>query len=153
MAANGRVSARIADYSDRELLGIVARLLDSEGQATTGSIAWQLFPSARVNGDVTADARRCIGQRLSWLTRRRARLLRKTTVEQDGQKLTAWELTEKGEAVRRARITKALEGRLSNLTEEEWLPLLTQATQAYGRASSEDAWLLRREWTHGTAPR
>lgn len=134
-------SLRIVDFSDRELLHIVNDLT-KDGWADSREVAEELGIDAQ-------HPAQCVGQRFGWLAKYHC-------IEKHKDEAHKWRLTDFGESIMRGSLSKAAQRQLEGLDEGQLLLATRYVTSRYqGLAASSNgggsaAWLLRREWTHGT---
>lgn len=135
-------SLRIVDFSDRELLHIINDLRNEDGWTSSQEVAEELG----IQADHPAQ---CVGQRMTWLARYGC-------VEKHKDEKHMWRITDFGESIMRGKLSKGAERQLENMDEGQLLLATRMVTARYrGMANSSNgqgraAWLLRREWTHGT---
>lgn len=130
-------SLRLLDYSDKELLAIVADNVGDDGWARTTDIRDTLgLPKDRGNQSV--------GIRLAWL--------RRYGVTENGgpQK---WRLTAIGEVFLNGRLPEGLADELRTLEPGQLHTVTRTLAQRQRKAAKPVGHMIRREWVYGTGKR
>jgi hypothetical protein len=139
---------KLASFSDRELLHLLADLGDQEGWVELDHLVVQL--NLPLDGMTEAEhhkhVRRCIGIRFGWIRRLTM------TVERDKKPQGRWRLTVAGQEVVKARLTADFAAKLDGIGELTALPALEALTRRYMTAEPGAANLMRRQWQYGTHP-
>ncbi len=138
---------RNEDYTDRELLHLIADCADAEGIATSEDIAAALGYGS-TNGVKPATK---VVTRLAWMTR--FGMLARVEL-QKGQKGSRWILTDLGRALMGGRLRKTVEDALDTLDPGSAVLTMRHLTRrAYVEAQEEVATAVRREYLHQSAKR
>jgi hypothetical protein len=144
--AKRRLSLRITDFSDRELLAIVGSLDAQEGGASTAAIAEQIWPNATRDpeSDDAFHARSAVASRMNWMRRY-------GVVNRNGE--GSWQLTGAGDQVLNARISNQVETAISQTTDFNLIAVQAGISNRYAAIDPVAADVLRREWQFGKARR
>jgi len=126
-------SLRLVDFLDEEFLALVVDNADHEGWASSQMIAESIGISTRN-----------VGSRLSWM-RRYGVVERDTSPGSTTQGF--WRLTERGEALVKARFSKGQQTALSSLRDEQLWELATQLSERYETVDDVTANLVRRRFS------
>lgn len=121
------------DYSDRELLSILAEVSDEEGWASTSEVA-------DVVGLDHQNPNNCVGVRFGWL-RKYGALERNTRGK--------WRMTTLGFALMRGELNSAQERVLDTLDNTQMLSLISTVSRRWMRLDPTSSTLVKREWQHG----
>lgn len=132
--SNGR-SLRLADFSDRELLALVADHEDSEGWADSLTVAEAIWP--RYASEEPQAARASVARRFSWMRRW-------GVMEWDAKQIGKWRLTDEGRLMVAGRLSAKQEEALLELGDEHLMSLGYLMSDRYQRAGDVSAVLLRR---------
>ncbi len=135
-------TARLADFSDREILHMVDDHGDNDGWVTTDQIAQAI--SGRPKRDDRRNARRAAGIRLSWL-KRFGVIERKT----DQPLLGAWRITQVGKHFLDGRLKERTAQEVRVMPDAQLVELLRHTSDRYQAAPRSSAILMRREWQRG----
>lgn len=140
-------SLRLADFSDRDLLGVMADLADSEGWVMTSEVAERVFGRG-INSDAKRrlHAIRCVAIRLSWMRRFGVVQLHR---EEPG----VWGLSAEGVAMLRGELRSGQAKAIDGAMDEQLLHLATAIADRYRAAGQVGATMMRRAWQHGEARR
>lgn len=138
---------KLENYSDREILHIVADVADNDGWAEVEHIAERVGLSANGMSDMQLliHAKRCVSVRLAWI-----RKLSGTVNRHIEPQKFQWCLTPLGIQVVTAKLPSVLEDRLNSVDEGTVLLSLDTLARRYTRSSGAAGNLMRREWTYGT---
>lgn len=142
---------KLENYSDRELVHVLADLTPSNGdgwvdiEAIAGRVGMSP-PAGLSEAQAIIHAKRCVTVRFSWI----ARLSSCVERNKEKGKTGLWRLTGEGKRLVRARITKTTENQLANIDSHEALLALDALGRRYRQSSRETANLMRREWVYGT---
>lgn len=135
-------SVRIRDYSDRELLAIVGDLARANGNpggaVEARAVAVRVFgvkDTPRNEEDLSYFSK-CVTARFTWM--RRFGLLEK------GEHVGEWFLSEKGNAYRRAKLTRAIESQIASM-DDELIALAHAVGDRMVKADDVGATAIRRE--------
>jgi len=111
---------RIKDFSDREILAVIADLQNGDGYAKVGDLAPRLFGLSETESSLeTLDhAARCVTSRLAWM--RRYGLVEK------GEEAGFWCISEWGKQLRFTPLGRALSSAITNTPEGSLLELTHQ---------------------------
>jgi len=141
MAANGDRpdSLKIEDFSDVELLALVADYMDQEGWVTTEEMVLAI-------GLDVEHARHCVSSRFSWLARYGA-------MHKNPDKTSSWGLTAVGRAMVKGKLSIRETTMLEKMPEDKLLSLARGVTLRYRTSAATSAQLMRREWQYGTSKR
>ena len=126
-------SLKLADYSDKELLGIVADCAGEDGWAHTEDIAKTL-------GIRNDRPHQSVGSRLAWLKR--------YGVVEGGSK--RWRLLEIGTVFLNGSIPKVTEKALDGMEPGQLFTVTRLLSRKQRSADKPVGHMLRREWRHGT---
>jgi hypothetical protein len=144
--AKPRLSLRITDFSDRELLAIVGDVADADGGATVKALAEQIWPQATKDpdSDDAFHARAAVASRMNWMRRF-------GVVHRDGK--GSWQLTEAGEQVLLARVSRYVTDAIEEASDFGLLDVQARISNRYAGLDQVAADVLRREWQFGRARR
>lgn len=138
---------KLENYSDREILHIVADVADNAGWAEVEHIAERV--GLRADGmsetQLLIHSRRCVSVRLAWIRKLSGTVDR----HQDKTKLQ-WCLTPLGIRIVTAKLSTVISDRLDAIGEGEALMSLDVLARRYNRAEAGVGNLMRREWAYGT---
>lgn len=143
-------SLRNVDYTDREMLHIIARVADSDGIATADDIADVLDIGSK---DGRSPASR-VSPRLSWM-RRYGFIDRVDHKAVNRPSLPSlWIITSIGDQLMHGEITKAVENAIDKNAPGTQLLIMRRLMQrSYVSGSSSVAAAVRREYEHSRAQR
>lgn len=130
-------SLKLVDYSDRELLSILAEISDEEGWATTAEVA------DAVDLD-TRHPNNCVGVRFAWLRKFGA-------LERNSR--GKWRMTTLGYALMSGELNSAQERILETLDNTQMLSLMRRVSRRWMVLDQTSSTLVKREWTHGVLVR
>lgn len=138
-----KTAVRIRDFSDRELLGVIADLAGANGRTGTvveaRDVALRVFgvtPNARNESDI-AYFTKCVTARFTWM--RRFGLLDK------GEAAGEWYLSREGNALRRARLQRAVDVGIASSKDETMLALANVTGERMLHARPVEAKAMERE--------
>jgi hypothetical protein len=130
--------ARIQDYSDREILGII---VDAGGIVTAQELAARIFAvDAERDGDAAKHAARCCVSRLAWMKR--------FGLVEKGEAKGEWELTGEGRALRSAKLGRAMSSAIHNVQDGSGMVLAHEIGLRLVRARPVARTAMRRELMH-----
>lgn len=143
----------LSNYSDRELLHVIADLTpaDGDGWVDVDLIATRLGLSQDGLSEEQAalHARRCTSVRLSWVQR-----LSGTVEKNEARKYDQppqWRLTDEGNLLVKAKLSPAeIEKLEETISDYSALGAVAALSRRYQRTATGRANLLRREWAYGT---
>lgn len=143
------MSLRNEDYTDRELLHVIATSLDERGMASSESVAARLGLSP--NGDSRGPGAK-IATRLSWMTR--YGFLARIDPQTSGAKGTRWVITQAGEEIMNGRLSRTFESQLDRMNVgAQVLTMRALTVRGYIGGAREGANALRREYLHQVSKR
>lgn len=139
---------KLASFSDREILHMLADLAGTEGWVDADDLVNRVgIPTDADDGEELAKAlRRSVGSRMAWIKKLSG------CVERDEKRPGVWRLTERGKAVIKANLPTELRARLEGLEELRGVDAVSVLARRYMGGSFEAANLMRREWSYGTHP-
>jgi len=126
-------NARIRDYSDREILGII---VDAGGVVTASELATRIF-AVSGDGDEAKHAARCCVSRLAWM--KRFGLVKK------GEEKGEWELTNEGRLLRGAKLGRAMSSAIHNVQDGSMMVMAHEVGERLLRARPVAKTAMRRE--------
>lgn len=127
------------DYSDRELLFIVAEEAGAEGWTATADLAKRL-------GVDTEAPNQNVGIRMGWMRRYGA-------IEKNPERAGQWRLTAVGQALMDGELTDRALGELDAMDASQYLMLTRYLTAQWRKSGNTAGHLIRREWRRGTSKR
>lgn len=134
MASDSLTSLRLLDYSDKELLAIVADNVGDDGWAKTADVRDTLgLPKDRGSQSV--------GVRLAWLKRY-------GIVEGGARK---WRLTPIGEVFLNGQLPDAIKRQVGELEPGQLHAVTRLLARRQKRAAKPVGHMIRREWVYGTS--
>jgi hypothetical protein len=136
---NGHRTLRLEDFSDRELLALVADHEDSEGWADSLHIAQAIWP--KYGAEEPERARASVARRFSWL--RRWGVMEKGTTG-------LWRLTEDGRLLVEGRLSESQAANLADLGDDQLMSLGYAMADRYQEAGDTPAILFRRAMQFAT---
>jgi len=132
---------RIADFSDREILAIMADIADGAGEVTTGDLALRLFGLKETTADaeILEHAALCVRSRLSWM--RRYGLVEK------GEKVGIWYVSRAGARLMEYRLSRSVSSAISNMPNAGMLDMAHQVGEKMVKVSEIEGRAMQRELT------
>ena len=138
-----KLSLRITDFSDRELLAIVRDLANADGHADIEYVAKQIWPRTTSDEDGLWHARHCVAIRFAYM--RRLGVIDKVN-GQPGH----WQLTEFGEEFVKGKTTKAQSDAILGSKVGQELELMALVGDLFEKVDEDAATLMRREFQFRT---
>jgi hypothetical protein len=140
------VNLKLENFSDRELLYIIADLTPASGWVDVDAIAARCGIAVDHLSDeqLLLHARRCVSVRLAWIRKLSG------CVERNPDETLSWGLTYWGQSVVAGKLSDTLTDRLDKMSEADSLKALDRLSRKYLRADVNAANLMRREWQYGT---
>jgi hypothetical protein len=130
-------SLRLEEFSDRDILFLIAESADDEGWVSTLALSRVL--------DLDHDRpTQCVGARLAWLRRYGAVRFR----EHKGE--SQWQLTDIGYALMRGDLLFKEQRILESMSEGQMLALMRYTARRAMQSSETTRHLVRREFRHST---
>lgn len=133
---NQRPHLRLVDFSDRELLALLADLEGAEGWVEAETVAREIWPQRTADADTLFHAKMSVTQRFVWLKRWGA-------VERSVEN-RAWRLTETGRTLVNGKLSARQQATLHNLGDDRMLHLGYAVAERYIAADGVSAVFLRR---------
>jgi hypothetical protein len=132
---------RIADFSDREILAIMADIADGAGEVTTGDLALRVFGLKETTADaeILEHAALCVRSRLAWM--RRYGLVEK------GEKVGIWYISEAGKRLRFAKLGRSFSMAISHTPSESVLEMAHQVGERMLNVTEIEGRAMQRELT------
>lgn len=125
---------KLEEFSDRELMQIMAEIGDEEGWCTVPEFAAKVKISH-------PNPNNCVGVRFAWMRRY-------GVLERDGDH---WRLTDTGEAILSARLSGGASQALRRVGQSTGMLAVEMLTAVYQEAKGRPAGhLMRRAWRRGT---
>lgn len=138
---------RISEFSDREILAIMADLQNGSEEVRAGDLALRVFGirETESSAEILDHAARCVTARLTWM--RRYGLVEK------GEEKGMWSVSEAGRQLRFTSLGRALSSAVSNTPDSSLLELTHQISERMLRESDVPARAMRREFQFQIARR
>jgi hypothetical protein len=133
---------RISEFSDREILAIMADLQDGSEEVRAGDLALRVFGirETESSAEILDHAARCVTARLTWM--RRYGLVEK------GDDKGTWVASEWGKALRYTSLGRSLSAAITNTPEGSLMELTHQVSDRMLKAGDIPARAMRREVQH-----
>lgn len=142
-----RISLRITDFSDRELLAIAKDIQNADGQIEIERVAETIWPQTMRDVDLRFHAKQCVAIRFSHM--KRMGVIDKYTRNGKPER-GIWELTEFGEEFVKGRTTAAQEKAIIESQPGQELELMALIGSLYDKVDEDAAALMRREFQFRT---
>lgn len=138
---------KLENFSDREILHLLADLADNEGWVDVEALAIRvgLSRNGLSEAQMALHVRRCVTVRLAWIKK-----LSGCVERHPDKKVYAWRLTDLGREIVSAKLSKEVADKLGNIQDGATLLALSTLARRFTRSTPAGANLMRREWTHGT---